>query len=209
MSIPRKIYHIWLSDQPENDLQRRCTDSWKMLGWEIENITLENCPKTSPFVQKALAMNSRIGWTKANDFLRIQLLYERGGVYLDNDCEIIRPQGFEKFLDEPCFMGAEDGEVVNQAVIGSEKGNHLLKMWMETCEMHDPANPESPVFTLQIMTDILKALGWSGNAEFSHHNVRVLPSDYFYPSHWKSQDKIEITKNTVAIHHWLKSWGDK
>lgn len=202
--IPKCLYHIWLSNQGENALQKSCVASWETLGYDIVPITLENCPRTSEFVKKALSTESKVGWCKANDYLRIQLLYERGGVYLDNDVEVIR--SLDPLLDSNCFMAAEDGTLVNQAVIGSEAGNPILKQWLDECEKHDPSSEESPVFTLQLMTVILKELGWKANEDFVSENVHVYTSDYFYPSHWKTKDAVEITENTRTIHHWEGSW---
>ena len=38
-------------------------------------------------------------------------------------------------------------------------------------------------------------------------NVKIYPKDYFCPKSWKT-GKIEITKETYAIHHFNGSWKE-
>jgi len=115
--IPRKAFHLWLSDKPEGELAHSCIASWSKLGFDIEHVTLDNCDRSEEFVRQALDCGTIVGRVKANDFLRVKYLHERGGVYMDNDVEVLR--GFDEFMDYGCFLGAEDDKLVNMAVLGA------------------------------------------------------------------------------------------
>jgi hypothetical protein len=206
--IPKIIYHLWLSNKEENELQKKCVESWNKLGFEIKHITLENVDRSSKFVQEALSLNSPKGWVKANDYLRIQYLYENGGVYMDNDVEVLK--SFDDLMTG-CFLGMENNakvnlpNLVNMAVIGAEKGCWLLKEWLDECNKFRGDGPEKPTFTLVLMTKILKKYGWNSKY-FEYNGVKVFENNVFYPKHWS--DKITyLTDESRTIHHFLNSWS--
>lgn len=204
--IPRRLYHIWLSDQPEGELARRCMATWPLLGCEIIHITLENCDRSDVFVREALDAGTIEGRVKANDFLRLKYLYENGGIYLDNDVEVLR--GFEGLLQHGCFLGAQDDQYVNMAVLGSVAGNWLLGECLARMRDFRGDGPDSPVaLSLGTATSVLRRYGWRGNSLFEKDGVMVHPSSAFYPTHWTERTDRNKSGDAYTIHHWNHSWN--
>lgn len=204
--IPRRLYHIWLSDQPESELAHRCVATWHQLGMEVREINLANCDRSELFVRQALDCGTIEGRVKANDFLRVLYLFRYGGFYMDNDVEVLRPFSPE-LLEADCFLGAEDDQLVNMAVIGSKAGNWLLGECLRRMRLLRGDGPESPVsVSLGIVTQILREHGWPGNLDFEVRGVCVLPSAAFYPIHWTK--RTGETSGAFTIHHWSQSWND-
>lgn len=63
------------------------------------------------------------------DVMRLQWLYDNGGIYLDLDTVCVKPYG--SLLDSKCVMGKEDGVGLCNAVILCEKAHPFLKAWLE------------------------------------------------------------------------------
>ena len=214
VSIPRRLYHIWLSDQPESEVAQQCMKTWPLLNFDVEHITLENCDRSEPFVRQALDCGTIEGRVKANDFLRVKYLYENGGVYLDNDVEVLKP--FDDLMDYRCFLGAEDSQIINMAVLGAMPGADLLTACLDRMRWLRGDGPESPVaVSLGIVTDILKRRGWSDPTKRFHDNglfgpgsTVVLASHAFYPVHWTQAPSLTgHATDSYTIHHWNMSWN--
>lgn len=207
--IPRRVFHIWLSDKPEGALVQRCLYTWRKLGCEVVEITLENCDRSSLVVREALALGTTEGRVKANDYLRVQYLYQHGGIYLDNDVEVLK--NFDDLLENQCFLGAEDDFLVNMAVLGAQPGNWFLRECLEAMNAMGGAGSESPVaFSLGAVTRVLTGYGWKGDEEFEINGVKVYPSNYFYPTHWSKRVSRADgkAKGAHTIHHWKQSWNE-
>ena len=60
-----------------------------------------------------------------SDFVRVNALYNYGGIYLDTDVEVFK--SLDEFLEEPAFTGFECDFYPVCATMGAEKGNPLIK----------------------------------------------------------------------------------
>ena len=206
--IPPKLWHIWLSDKPEGELAQKCVASWGMLGYPIEHVTLENCDLSEPFIRQALSIGTIEGRVKANDFLRVKYLYEHGGIYMDNDVEVLK--SFDPLMQHSCFLGAEDRTQVNMAVLGSEPGNWFVRECLEEMRKFRGDGPESPVmFSLGTTTKILRRHGWHGAQHFEKLGVVVYPPSAFYPVHWTKSvgERGGRDMDSYTVHHWNQSWN--
>lgn len=65
------------------------------------------------------------------DILRLQLLLEQGGAYLDIDVISLRP--FDQFWQEQCVLGVEssDGSSITNAVMLSRPGHPFIQTWLD------------------------------------------------------------------------------
>lgn len=201
--IPRRVFHIWLSDQPETQLQQYCVRSWDRLGYEVVPITLESPECADPAVS-ALLKQGKIGRVKANDYLRVKLLLERGGWYMDNDVEVLRP--FDSLADSGCVFAAESREQVNFAVLGAQAGSPFLAEVLDLMRQRvDEPNPVK--FSLFAATEVARRHGWNGG-DFQRDGLRILPAKAFYPYSWNEPySPAKITPESYAVHYWGHSWG--
>jgi mannosyltransferase OCH1-like enzyme len=130
------------------------------------------------------------------DLMRIELLWRFGGVYVDIDCEVIKP--FDSLLLNSLFIGEYKGELQN-AVIGSVSQHEGLRAIMDSLLEYEvlPAGPINESTGPVLWTRILASRG----------DVTVLPKEAFFPWVWEEERRPgAITNNTFAVQHWNLSW---
>lgn len=202
--IPKKIHYCWFGPNKLNPLALKCLNSWKIFApdyeiilWNEENFDVNKYE----FVRFAYEQKK---YAFVSDFVRLYVLKEFGGVYLDSDVELIK--NIDTFLINPAFSGFEDNNTVPTGIIASEKNgrwvSHLLDYYL-FIEGDIKFIPNTKLIT----TDALKHnLICNNNEQYLNElDVRFYPSDYFCPkSHYTG--KISLTENTYAIHHFSGSW---
>jgi len=94
MSIPLKAHSIWLGDEVKylsNSALEKCRkswiqhldkDKWVLKRWGLGDERVKRLTEESPFFREAV---TRQNWRVASDYLRLVILYEEGGVYMDTD----------------------------------------------------------------------------------------------------------------------------
>lgn len=141
--IPKTIHCVWLSGDEKPAQYKMCIDSWKqvMPDYNIREWSLKNLPNSilnHQFVHQAI--NSR-KWAYATDVIRLWLLKNYGGIYLDMDVYVYKP--FDCFLSERAFSCLEInpaelyssvrkknreliGIGIEAGVLGAEKGHEWI-----------------------------------------------------------------------------------
>ena len=190
--IPKTLHCIWLSGKPMPEKFQKYVDTWKfvMPDYQINYVTLENL-KHSSFVDKALEKEM---YTVANHYVRCQEVYDKGGIYLDLDIEVIKK--FDDLLSNKFFAGWEDKMSVNNAVFGAVAGHEFLKRCMDEMEKFDFSHKDIELETgPRLVTRNIDA------------TLQLYPSEYFYPYHYTEKYSPNCIKpNTHAVHHWASSW---
>ncbi len=197
--IPKTIHYCWFGNHPMPPLNQLCVDTWQKLEeytfkcWDESNIP------NIPFVQHQL---SKKNWAFASDYIRLYALYAEGGIYLDTDFEIIKD--FDSLLEQNLFLCKESSEWINNATMGAIRGHPFLKDCMHYMENRFTQNLDYHV-SPAVTTNVYNSKNYA--------DVMILSSDYFYPYNpYDEQQPVKqllytmVTSNTIAIHHWAKSW---
>jgi len=185
--IPKVIHQIWLGDQSIRP--DPLMDTWKNMNpdWEHKVWTEENMPKIRNQAQFD-AVEELAG--KA-DILRYELLFNRGGFFIDADSECVKPLG-DDFVDNDIFCCWEN-EFVRQGLmangyLGSSVENPLLRTIIQHIS-------QLPVESLRQMPP---KSSWTvlGPMLLTHYGkdyekLRVFPSHYFIPKHYSGFDQSE------------------
>lgn len=189
-SIPKIIHQLWIGDTiPERivawmETVRRLHPGWRIIQWDKKTI-----PKLGlNFDDLAFYC---VNHASLSNIVRLQALKEFGGVWLDCDCESLKP------LDDLLHCGAfvapqSDGRICN-AVMGAIP-NHPSIIWqLARIEMLKSRDAATGVYLL---------------TEAPRHDVSVLPSNYFYPFDFDTHESKRLpNKESYLIHHWLGSWA--
>lgn len=200
--IPKQIHYIWLGKQEKSFLVQRCMATWLVFlkGWKIQCWNEDNLPITHPYVKKALNCRQ---YAFASDYLRFYILEKYGGVYLDTDVEIIA--NLEPFLNLNVFLGYESPDRINGAIIGGAANHAFFKRVLNE---YDKISQNQ---NLEIICDVLTRC--FNKLEFN--DVEIFDESFFYPYNpyhiFRKKVKLQllytdVSENTVAIHHWDKSW---
>lgn len=208
--IPKKIHYCWFGGNPKPKLAKKCFRSWKkycpgyeIIEWNEENYDLSAAPL---YVRQAYEAKK---WAFVTDYVRLQVVYAQGGIYLDTDVELRRP--LDTLLSHRAYYGFEDGKCVNTGVgFGSEQGHPILKAIMDDYQKIPFVREDGSYDLLSCPkrnTEIFlqHGLQQDNSLQILEGDVLILPSDHLNPKQWQTGE-IHITENTLSIHHFSASW---
>ncbi len=210
MSIPKIIHYCWFggSEIPERD--KRCIESWKKFcpDYEIILWNEDNYDVTQiPYMKEAYDAKR---WGFVPDFIRMDLVYRYGGIYMDTDVELLRP--LDDLLDLPAYVAleAESNCISFGCGFGAEKGAPILKKLCDYYRTLKFVNADGSLNLTPnpiIVTEYLKDKGYTFTPGVigKMDEFTVFPEEYFCPQVFSS-GQIQITDKTYSIHHYHASW---
>lgn len=210
--IPRIIHYCWFGENEKPEIVKKCISSWKkycpnyeIREWNDENYSLDDSPR---YVQDALAAKK---YAFVTDYVRLKVLYDYGGFYMDTDVELVKP--LDAFLGDRALIGFENDDFVNSGqMLAAEAKHPVLQEMMDCYEGIEFYHPDGSMFLLgcpHINTDVLKRHGLVQNGqEQTVADVHVCPADWFNPLD-SATGVLNKTKNTVSIHWYSMSWIPK
>lgn len=203
--IPKVIHYCWFGGSPISELSRHCLETWRavMPDYTIEAWTETRLDRSIPYIDMAYRQRK---FAFVADYVRLKVLYEHGGIYLDTDVEALKP--FDQLLDARFFIGLQLPDSVGAGVIGAVKGHRFLKLALEQLD----AEAASGTLSFEPLPEMVTRL----LATHRFDDALVLPEDYFYPYNPYSSTVLKqkplqsnISPRTLCIHHWEGTWlGD-
>jgi len=208
--IPKKIHYCWFGNGPKPPLAERCFKSWRkfcpdyeIIEWNESNYDLSAAPL---YVRQA---HENKKWAFVTDYVRLKVVYDQGGIYLDTDVELIK--SLDSLLNYSAFFGFEDKSLVATGLgFGAEKGAPVLELLMADYNEIPFVKEDGSLDLLSCPhrnTKALEALGLKkdNTKQILPGNVAVFPSSYFCPLSYITGKKT-ITADTVSIHWYNASW---
>lgn len=207
--IPKIIHYVWVGGKPLTPLAERCIESWKKFcpdyeikRWDETNFDInENAYCKEAYESKK--------WAFVSDYIRLKVLYEYGGVYMDTDVEVIKP--IDTFLKHPAFSGYENDNHIPTGIMAAEKGNVWIKKNLDYYKDKHfilKNNKLDLTTNVVIITCLTKKMYPEVvfNGKYTElDSVVFYPKDFFCPIS-ASTKKCVLTKNTHTIHHFSGSW---
>lgn len=131
------------------------------------------------------------------DIVRLELLWEFGGVWIDTDFECLRP--IDELLDGvECFAAWVTDEWLNNAIMGAEPGHPFIGRLIEELPASIAAHPGAAprvVSGPQYLTRMWQS--WGGD------DLTLFAKDLFYPYLWSELDRRgDHFPRAYAAHHW-------
>jgi mannosyltransferase OCH1-like enzyme len=205
--IPQCIHYCWFGGNPLPPLALTCITSWKQFcpGYEVVEWNESNFDiNYNTYVKEAYDAGK---WAFVSDVARLWVLVNHGGIYMDTDCELVKP--IDKFLTLDAVSGFEDSSLVPTALMGCRKGHALFKELLMDYDAKKFILPGGRYDTTPNVTIITNTLEKKGlvlnNKQQTIAGFTLYPSDYFCPKNHKTGE-INLTENTHAIHHFDGSW---
>jgi hypothetical protein len=181
-------------------------ESWKkfcpdfeIIEWNEKNFDME----ASPLIKIAI---ERRNWALAADMMRIFVLHEHGGIYVDTDIEIQKP--LDEFLNHEFFAGYESGHWVNTAIIGSVPKHPILGTLVNLYKS-DLSLKMTNLLTVHILSAVIgKLYGVRGNGKTKilENGVALYNKQWFYPISYLTH-RLHMRANTHTIHYYTGTWG--
>lgn len=206
-NIPKKIHYCWFGRGEKPDIVKKCISSWeRILGeyeiieWNEDNFNI-NCNK---YVQQAYESKK---FAFVSDYVRVYVLYNYGGIYLDTDVEVFK--SFNDLLENESIWGFEEKNYIATSTIGAKKGNKIIGEFIELYKCKSFIKEDgtfNDLTNVAMVTELMKNKGVNLNGQYQKIDGATLYSrEYFSPYDYINCRKF-ITKDTYCIHHFYKSW---
>ena len=210
MAIPKKIHYCWFGRNPKPKLAETCFASWRkccpdyeIIEWNEDNYDLSQAPA---YVRQAYEAKK---WAFVTDYIRLQVVYEQGGIYLDTDVELLKP--LDPLLENRAYFGFENKDHVNTGLgFGAEKGTPILKEIMEDYRMVSFVRPDGsyddmPCPMRNTKFFLQHGLQPNGQRQMLEDGILILPVEVLCPL--DPVMKVDRrTAETVSVHWYSASW---
>lgn len=210
--IPKTIHYCWFGGAKLPEIARQCIASWRthcgdysITEWNESNFDIAGAPL---YVRQA---HEARRWAFVSDYVRLSVLHEYGGIYMDTDLEVIRP--IDRFLEHRAFSSFQDEESIPTAIMGSEAGNRWIGALLHDYDGREFLRPDGSydlTTNVELITDLTVrdyGLIRDNSCQELADGVVIYPNRYFCPKVYETQE-VEITDDTYTIHHFNASWYD-
>lgn len=227
--IPKVIHWCWLSDSyPE--LIEKCIQTWKkfcpdyeIIRWDLKKSDLANLPKWCK-----VAYDNKV-YAFISDYIRAKALYEYGGIYLDSDVCLCKPQPFKDYENDKLWIPMEDvgirraeyyndtlyitGKALNPVFMGARPEHKYFKYVMDRYWTLDDnyaikgSNMKTYVpIAPAIFSKEMENFGFKyiNKEQYLKEGIHILSSEKF-----NHLGDIKNKNNVNAIHLARNSWVNK
>lgn len=212
--IPKIIHYCWFGGNAMPEDVVKCIDSWKKFApdfelklWDESNYDLDKYD----YVKEAFEANK---WAFVTDVVRLDVVHQFGGIYLDTDVELIKP--IDHLLELKAFMAFEQPGRVNTGLgFGAEAGNSVIKAnLLAYTNRHFIVNGKMDTTTCVTTTvNVLNALtgstvtleGISNTLYLSDYEFTILAQHIMCPYDLET-GKTTLLEDTISIHHYDATW---
>lgn len=211
--IPKTIHYCWFGRNPKPKLAKKCIRSWKkhcpdyqIIEWNEDNFDISACPL---YVRQAYEAKK---WAFVTDYVRLKVVYDHGGIYLDTDVELRKKP--DSLLGNDAYFGFEDGKYIATGLgFGAIKGHPVLLEMMEDYEgisfiKEDGSYDTLPCPLRNTHVLLCRGLQQEDKLQTLEDNILILPSAVLNPVSFFDKKK-RIDKDTISIHWYAASWYTK
>jgi mannosyltransferase OCH1-like enzyme len=196
--MTNKIHAIWLGKKMP-PLAHACLDDWAKMGFQYKLWT-ESDDKINGWIEScsfAKACYGRGLYAFVSDYLRLKILQEEGGLYLDTDVTI-RRNPFPLFAGKKFVIGYETEEYLGTAVIYADSDSIILA---ELIKFYEGEIWESPLYIgPQIATYLVLKKQLCEKEDCS-----LFPANFFYP-YQQEPSSFQCPEESYLIHWFQHSW---
>lgn len=208
--IPKKIHYCWFGGNQLPNSATKCIDSWKkycpdyeIIEWNEGNFNVFSCPR---YIQEAY-VNKK--WAFVTDYVRLKVIYDRGGIYLDTDVEL--KKNLDSLLIYNAYFGLEDKNYINTGLgFGSIARLPLLKELMDDYEnisfvRSDGSFDKTPCPQRNTPHFIKYGFNKEDKTQVIDDNILILSSIYLCPISYRT-NVHRYSLKTYSIHWFQASW---
>lgn len=198
--IPKIIHYCWFGGKPKTETALKCIESWKTYApdfelkeWNEHNTILFQ----NKFYKDAYRKQK---YAFVADTIRVAVLHEYGGIYMDLDMLLLKP--LDNLLNHDFFSGYEVKDRIAFGLFGGIRGHRFFKLMQEFYE-----NTYFNQFSLPVITHTFSPII---NRATIMDNEVILDPEYLYVLPYEKRDddyKTYITLNSLAVHLWDHSWS--
>ncbi len=204
--IPRKIHYAWFGGAKTKEIEQNiahwkqiCPD-YEFIEWNENNYDLSK----NRYMTQAYSVKK---WGFVPDYLRLDVLYKYGGIYLDTDIELIKKP--DDLLYQDCFASVDATLTMN---LGSGFGCRPrveiikeLRDYYDDCEFIDQNGKIDKTSCNTHSYNVLSKHGYQINNRLQKiKEMNIYPMCFQGKNQYTGKTKIEDI--TYWIHHGNMSW---
>lgn len=208
--IPKIIHYCWFGRNPKPRLAEKCIKSWRkycpdyeIIEWNEENFDISTAPL---YVRQAYEAKK---WAYVTDYVRLQVVYDHGGIYLDTDVELRRNLDFllvnkayfgfqnERFIATGLGFGAEPRMDILRELMADYHGIPFLR--------EDGTFDDTPCPRRNTEVFLRHGLRQDDSMQIIAEDIVILPSIYLCPIDEETKIRRR-SQETVSIHWFEGSW---
>jgi len=200
--IPRVLHYIWLGGKPLPKQLQTNVDNWqrlmpdyRLVRWDEGNYDVGAHPW-------AAQMHREGRFAFVSDLVRLDVLHQHGGVYLDVDMELYKP--LDAFLGERLLLSFQFDSFLSTGIIGSCKGNPFLQEWMLRYDQLGGAQVSNDVVTRLFLERFPKFRLNNRDQRVDNGGIRVLPKEYFILPTWNKEIDYGVDQ---SFNSWKQPHG--
>lgn len=191
------IHYCWFGGAIPPDVETRVRrwrllhPTWSIQQWNNTNVSLDQC-------SYARAAATTRSWAYLSDYVRLHVLHEEGGVYLDTDVELLQP--LDPLVDEALHVGYMHNCALGTALIISPARHALIRELLTFYEQlnGDRMLNNNAVFTEYFLQEVpdfkLDGRSWQ------KHGISVHPKTFF--------EQPDLRRRGYAVHLYNRSWDN-
>lgn len=202
------IHYCWFGRGEMPDKEKCCIASWKRIFpdaeyklWNEDNFDVDQCKFS------AQAYEAR-KFAFVSDYVRVKVLEEYGGLYLDSDFEVLKD--FSCYMEKyENFIGFETRAHLGTAIMYMQPHHELMKRFVDYYEHKEfrlKSGEIDNVANVVILSDLLKKQGFTPNGmQQQIADIHIFNREVFYPKKL-SETEFRITDETFGVHLCSNSW---
>mgnify|MGYP001025774460 CR=1 FL=1 len=206
--IPKILHACWFGGKQMPEAARQYIETWKKFNpeykvkiWDEQTFDVAS----NQYVYEAY-QNKKFAFV--TDYVRLKVLYDYGGIYMDTDVEVLKP--LDELLLYPAFSGFEGPDRIPTGTMGAEKGNKWIKLLLDDYQHRHFVLPDGSfdlTTNVKTITDITVANYpiILNNTFQSFQDFVMFPFDYLCAKDLVD-GVVKITENTYTVHHFAGSW---
>ena len=207
--IPKKLHYCWFGGNSFPILTLKCIHSWKqycpdyeIIEWNENNFDIT----INQYVKEAYESKK---WAFVSDYVRLYVVYNYGGIYMDTDVEVLKP--LDVFLDHTAFSGFESESTIPTGIMGGVSGNQWFKILLSYYDFipfisrDGSFDLRTNVITITNQTKEFYNILLNNSYQVFLDGLVIYPKEYFCPKDY-SDGLINISERTYCIHHFSSSW---
>jgi mannosyltransferase OCH1-like enzyme len=203
VTVPRVIHQIWLGGEPPAQVAT-WLESWAVRhpGWE-HRLWVDG---DVPALQNQALFDAAPTYAMKADVLRLELLQQEGGVYVDADYECHR--SVDRLVEGVELALLSEGPVLTNSFIAASPGHGLITALVRGLGDVDIRAVRSGRADVSSTTGPRYLTRTASRADWmTRPAVRILPPDYFLVPHTRDPEVLRWAEaRRFATHHAMATW---
>jgi len=138
-NIPKIIHQIHLGQHPLSEEQIKWQKSWKQYNQNWTHVLWDDKKISRLTIQNYESLQRCKNFAEKSDILRLEILYQFGGLYIDTDFECLKNID-NLFIQNCCrdlIIFLETKDIVANGFIASTKNNQMIKKLIDNISIRE------------------------------------------------------------------------